>query len=74
MFVCVGSAWKILPIPTHSLWSLFFICGDKLGGARQGETGQGGQGSRCEGPGEVSFLLKKSLGKTGGPASNQTKI
>jgi hypothetical protein len=23
---------------------------------------------------EVPFLLKKSLGKTGGPASNQTKI
>jgi hypothetical protein len=35
---------------------------------------QGGQGSRCEGPGKVPFLLKKSLGKTGGPASNQTKI
>ncbi len=37
-------------------------------------AGQGGQGSRCGGPGEVPFLLKKSLGKTGGPASNQTKI
>jgi hypothetical protein len=35
---------------------------------------QGGQGSRCGGPGEVPFLLKKSLGKTRGPASNQTKI
>jgi len=35
---------------------------------------QGGQGSRCGGSGEVPFLLKKSLGKTGGPASNQTKI
>ncbi len=35
---------------------------------------QGGQGSRCRGPGEVPFLLKKSLGKTRGPASNQTKI
>jgi hypothetical protein len=45
------------------------ICGDKHGGA-----GQGGQGSRCGGPGEVPFLLKKSLGKTGGLASNQTKI
>jgi hypothetical protein len=33
-----------------------------------------GQGSRCGGSGEVPFLLKKSLGKTGGPASNQTKI
>jgi hypothetical protein len=35
---------------------------------------QGGQGGRCGGPGEVPFLLKKSLGKTRGPASNQTKI
>jgi hypothetical protein len=35
-------------------------------------AGQGGQGSRCGG--EVPFLLKKSLGKTGVPASNQTKI
>jgi hypothetical protein len=37
-------------------------------------AGQGGQGSRCRGLREVSFLLKKSLGKIGGPASNQTKI
>jgi hypothetical protein len=37
-------------------------------------VGQGGQGSRYGGPGEVPFLLKKSLGKTRGPASNQTKI
>jgi hypothetical protein len=37
-------------------------------------AGQGGQGSRCGAPREVPFLLKKSLGKTGGPASNQTKI
>jgi len=37
-------------------------------------AGQGGQGSRCGGPGDVSFLLKKSLGKTGRPAPNQTKI
>jgi hypothetical protein len=36
--------------------------------------GQGGQGSCCGGPCKVPFLLKKSLGKTGGPASNQTKI
>jgi len=27
-------------------------------------AGWGGQGSRCVGPGEVPFLLKKSLGKT----------
>jgi hypothetical protein len=37
-------------------------------------AGQGGQGSRRGGPREVPFLLKKSLGKTRGPASNQTKI
>jgi hypothetical protein len=39
-------------------------------------VGQGGQGSRYGGPGEVPFLLKKSLalGKTEGLASNQTKI
>jgi hypothetical protein len=37
-------------------------------------AGQGGQGSRCGVPREVPFLLKKSLGKTGGPSSNQTKI
>ncbi len=33
-----------------------------------------GQGGRCGGPGKVPFLLKKSLGKTGGLAFNQTKI
>jgi hypothetical protein len=43
-------------------------------GQGQGRAGQGGQGSRCGGPREVPFLLKKSLGKTGGPTSNQTKI
>jgi len=37
-------------------------------------AGQGGQGSRCRGPREAPFLLEKSLGKTGGPTSNQTKI
>jgi len=37
-------------------------------------AGQGSHGSRYGGPREVLFLLKKSLGKTGGPASNQTKI
>jgi hypothetical protein len=36
------------------------VCGDK-----QGKAGQGGQGSRYRGPGEVPFLLKKPLGKTG---------
>jgi len=65
----LGSAWKILPVTARSLWSLFPVCGDK-----QGKASQGGQGSRYRGLGEVPFLLKKSLGKTGGPASNQTKI
>jgi hypothetical protein len=37
-------------------------------------AGQGGQGNRCGGQGEVPFLLKKILGKTEGPTSNQTKI
>jgi len=50
-------------------WWCLSVCGDK-----QGRVGQGGQGSRCGGPGEVPFLLKKSLGKIEGPASNQTKI
>jgi hypothetical protein len=37
-------------------------------------AGEGRLGHRCGGPGEVPFLLKISWGKTGGPASNQTKI
>ncbi len=69
MSVCVGNDWKNLPVIARSLWSPFSICGDKQGKARQGD-----QGSRCGGPGEVPFLLKNSLGKTRGPASNQTKI
>jgi hypothetical protein len=56
--VCVGSAWKILPITAHSL--CLSICDDK-----QGRAGQGGQGTGGEGPGG---------GGGGGPASNQTKI
>jgi hypothetical protein len=36
--------------------------------------GHGGQGSCRAGSREVPFLLKKSLGKIEGPASNQTKI
>ncbi len=76
LFVCVcgqklGSAWKILPVTARSLWS-------KHGGVClsvvTNRAGQGGQGDRCRGPSEVPFLLKKSLGKTEGPASNQTKI
>jgi len=58
-----GKFFQSLPVPCGA--------GDKQG---KGRVGQGGQGSRCEGPREMPFLLKKSLGKTGGPASNQTKI
>jgi hypothetical protein len=63
--ICVGSAWKIFPVTAYSLWCLSVVTN---------WAGRGGQGSRYGGPGEVPFLLKKSLGKTGGPASNQTKI
>jgi len=45
-----------------------------MAGQGHGRAGQGGQGNRCGGPCKVPFLLKKSLGKTGGPTSNQTKI
>jgi len=51
--------------------SLLVPCG---AGDKQGRARQGGQGNRCDRPREVPFLLKKSLGKTRGPASNQTKI
>jgi hypothetical protein len=68
--VCVDKNWAV---PGRFFQSLPVPCGagDKQG---KGMAGQGGQGSRCGGPREVPFLLKKSSGKTGGPASNQTKI
>ncbi len=62
------------------LWPQMFMVTNRAGqgqgrpGQGQGRPGQGGQGSRYGGPGEVPFLLKKSLGKTEGPAFNQTKI
>jgi len=62
------SVWAV---PRRFFQSLPVPCG---AGDKQGRVGQGGQGSRCGGLREVPFLLKKSLGKTGGPASNQTKI
>jgi hypothetical protein len=75
MSVCVDKNWAV---PGRFFQSLPVPCGagDKQGRGRagQGMAGQDGQGSRCGGPREVPFLLKKSLGKTGGPASNQTKI
>jgi len=55
---------------THPL-DLLAACSNRLGGGR---AWQGGQGSCYGGPRMVPFLLKKSLGKTEGPASNQTKI
>jgi len=39
---------------------------------KQGRAGRPGQ--QLRGPREVPFLLKKSLGKIGGPTSNQTTI
>jgi hypothetical protein len=70
MFVCVDKNWAVpgrffqsLPVP--------YGAGDKQG---KGRAWQGGQGSRCGESREVPFLLKKSLGKTGELASNQTKI
>jgi hypothetical protein len=73
--VCVDKNWAVLERLFQSL-PVPCAAGDKQGRgkARQGMAGQGGQGSRCGGLREVPFLLKKSLGKTGGPASNQTKI
>jgi hypothetical protein len=62
--VCVDKNWAM---PGRFFQSLPVPCGDK-----QGKAGRPGQPLR--GPGEVPFLLKKSLGKTEGPASNQTKI
>jgi len=63
MWAVPGRFFQSLPIP-YGVY-LFVVTN---------RARQGGQGDRCGGPGEVPFLLKKSLGKTGGPASNQTKI
>jgi len=60
-------------VPGRFFQSLPIPCGVHLSVVTN-RAGQGGQGSRYGGPGEVPFLLKKSLGKTGGPASNKTKI
>jgi hypothetical protein len=59
-----GKFFQSLPVP----------CGARSLSVVTNRAGQGGQGNRCGGPGEVPFLLKKSLGKTGGLTSNQTKI
>jgi hypothetical protein len=75
LFVYVDKNWAVLKdssshclFPLEQTWWCLSVCGDK-----QGRAGAG-QGNCCGGPGEVPFLLKKSLGKTEGPASNQTKI
>jgi hypothetical protein len=60
-------------VPGRFFQSLPVACGVCLS-VMTNKAGQGGQGGRYGGPGEVPFLLKKSLGKTEGPASNQTKI
>jgi len=68
MFVCLcGQCLE--DSSNHCPFRVVYVCGDK-----QGRAGQGGQGSRCGGPRKLPFLLKKSLGKTGGPASNQTNF
>ncbi len=70
--VCVDKNWAV---PGRFFQSLPVPCGagDKQGRGRAGH-GRAWQGSRCGGPREVPFLLKKSFGKTGGPASNKKYI
>jgi hypothetical protein len=66
--VCVDKSWAV---PGRFFQSLPIPCGagDKQGRGRAGRPGQ-----PLWGAARGAFLLKKSLGKTGGPASNQTKI
>jgi hypothetical protein len=61
---------SVRAVPRRFFQSLPVPCGagDKQGRAGQGKAGRLGQ------PREVPFLLKKSLGKTGGPTFNRTKI
>jgi hypothetical protein len=66
--VCVDKNWAVLGRLFQSLPVPCGACSLSV------VTNRAGQGSRCGRLGEVPFLLKKSLGKTGGPASNQTKI
>jgi hypothetical protein len=71
MFMLVGKERSEIVIMIRYLisyilkqqWCLF-VC---VGSAKR-------PGQSLRGPREVPFLLKKSLGKIGGPASNQTKI
>jgi hypothetical protein len=67
-FICVDKNWAVLG---RFFQSLPVSCGvgDKQGRGRAARPRQ-----PLWGPREVPFLLKKSLGKIRGPASNQTKI
>jgi len=60
-----GRFFQSLPVPCGVYLSMV---------TNRAGQGRAGQGSCCGGPNEVPFLLKKSLGKTEGPTSNQTKI
>jgi len=62
-----GRFFQSLPVPCGA-------CSLSVVTNRAGQGRAGRPGSRCGGPGEVPFLLKKSLGKTGGPAFTQKKI
>jgi hypothetical protein len=65
MWAMLERFFQSLPVPCGVCLSVV---------TNRGRTRKGGQGSRCGGRSEVPFLLKKSLGKTAGPTSNQTKI
>jgi hypothetical protein len=54
----MGQRLDTLSYILKQTWWCLFVCGDK-----QGKAGRPGQ--RLRGPGEVPFLLKKSLGKPG---------
>jgi len=58
--VCVGSAWKILPVTTRSLWCLS-VCGDK-----HGRAGRPGQPLRGAGAGRGAIFIKEILGENRG--------
>jgi len=46
VFVCVGNAWKILPITARFMWSLYinsvslYVCDGSFGGWGKGEAGE----------------------------------
>jgi len=66
LFVCVGSAWKILPVIARSLWCLS-VYGDKQGRAGQGRAARAGQpGQPLRGAGRGAISIKKILGENRG--------